>query len=249
MFHALLQSWGASFSRESSCPGGRNDLGGQLLKSLFAQYPPAPYNRSFIPNPMIHFPVPEALTFDDVLLLPARSEVVPAQRQHADPAHAQYPPEHSHHQRRHGHGHRIAHGDCAGAAGRPRDYSSQPDHRAAGQRSGQGEALGERHDRRSRSPCRPTPRFPTRSKSCASTRFPACPSRKDGKLVGILTNRDLRFETRFDIPISKVMTKKNLITVPVGTTLEASGKDSARASRGKASGRRRQVQPEGPDHG
>src|SRR5260370_6423385 len=43
---------------------------------------------------------------------------------------------------------------------------------------------------------------------------------KDGKLVGILTNRDLRFETRFDIPISKVMTKKNLITVPVGTTLE-----------------------------
>ena len=43
---------------------------------------------------------------------------------------------------------------------------------------------------------------------------------KDGRLVGILTNRDLRFETRFDIPIHKVMTKKNLITVPVGTTLE-----------------------------
>jgi IMP dehydrogenase len=43
---------------------------------------------------------------------------------------------------------------------------------------------------------------------------------RDGKLVGILTNRDLRFETRFDIPISKVMTQKNLITVPVGTTLE-----------------------------
>jgi IMP dehydrogenase len=43
---------------------------------------------------------------------------------------------------------------------------------------------------------------------------------KNGKLVGILTNRDLRFETRFDVPISKVMTKENLITVPVGTTLE-----------------------------
>ena len=39
-------------------------------------------------------------------------------------------------------------------------------------------------------------------------------------LVGILTNRDLRFETRTDIPIGDVMTKKNLITVPVGTTLE-----------------------------
>ena len=41
-----------------------------------------------------------------------------------------------------------------------------------------------------------------------------------GKLVGILTNRDLRFETRFDLPISDVMTKDNLITVPVGTTLD-----------------------------
>ena len=40
------------------------------------------------------------------------------------------------------------------------------------------------------------------------------------KLVGILTNRDLRFETRTDIPIGSVMTSKNLITVPVGTTLE-----------------------------
>ena len=40
------------------------------------------------------------------------------------------------------------------------------------------------------------------------------------KLVGILTNRDLRFETRTDIPIGDVMTKDNLITVPVGTTLE-----------------------------
>src|SRR5580693_9188587 len=43
---------------------------------------------------------------------------------------------------------------------------------------------------------------------------------KDGRLVGILTNRDLRFETRFDLPIADVMTKENLITVPVGTTLE-----------------------------
>jgi IMP dehydrogenase len=40
------------------------------------------------------------------------------------------------------------------------------------------------------------------------------------KLVGILTNRDLRFETRTDIPVGTVMTSKNLITVPVGTTLE-----------------------------
>jgi len=41
-----------------------------------------------------------------------------------------------------------------------------------------------------------------------------------GRLLGILTNRDLRFETRLDLPISDLMTQKNLITVPVGTTLE-----------------------------
>ena len=40
-----------------------------------------------------------------------------------------------------------------------------------------------------------------------------------GFLVGIITNRDLRFETRFDIPVSEVMTPQPLVTVPVGTTL------------------------------
>src|SRR5712671_2163090 len=39
-------------------------------------------------------------------------------------------------------------------------------------------------------------------------------------LVGILTNRDLRFERNLDQPVSAVMTKDNLVTVPVGTTLE-----------------------------
>jgi IMP dehydrogenase len=40
------------------------------------------------------------------------------------------------------------------------------------------------------------------------------------KLVGILTNRDLRFETRTRLPVSELMTKDHLITVSVGTTLE-----------------------------
>jgi len=51
-------------------------------------------------------------------------------------------------------------------------------------------------------------------------RISGVPVIKKGKLVGILTNRDLRFETRMGAKISTVMTKKNLITVPVGTTLE-----------------------------
>lgn len=41
-----------------------------------------------------------------------------------------------------------------------------------------------------------------------------------GLLVGIITNRDLRFETRFDIPVAEVMTPQPLVTVPVGTTLD-----------------------------
>jgi IMP dehydrogenase len=44
---------------------------------------------------------------------------------------------------------------------------------------------------------------------------------KEGRLVGILTNRDLRFEARTDRTVSEVMTKEHLITVPVGTTLDA----------------------------
>ena len=53
-------------------------------------------------------------------------------------------------------------------------------------------------------------------------RISGVPITKNGKLVGILTNRDLRFETRLDEKIATVMTKDHLITVPVGTTLDAS---------------------------
>ncbi|BCV23368.1 IMP dehydrogenase [Gelria sp. Kuro-4] len=42
----------------------------------------------------------------------------------------------------------------------------------------------------------------------------------EGHLIGIITNRDLRFEEDYSRPISEVMTKENLITAPVGTTLE-----------------------------
>ena len=51
-------------------------------------------------------------------------------------------------------------------------------------------------------------------------RISGVPVTRNGKLVGILTNRDLRFETRLDLPIGDVMTRENLITASVGTTLE-----------------------------
>jgi IMP dehydrogenase len=53
-------------------------------------------------------------------------------------------------------------------------------------------------------------------------RIGGLPITKNGKLVGILTNRDLRFEKRLDETVANVMTKDRLITVPIGTTLEAS---------------------------
>ena len=43
---------------------------------------------------------------------------------------------------------------------------------------------------------------------------------EDGKLVGILTNRDLRFEHNYEQPISNIMTKEGLVTAPEGTSLE-----------------------------
>src|SRR3990172_5605193 len=50
------------------------------------------------------------------------------------------------------------------------------------------------------------------------------PVTRNGKLVGILTNRGLRFETRLDLSIGEVMTRENLITASVGTTLEEAEK-------------------------
>ncbi len=55
-------------------------------------------------------------------------------------------------------------------------------------------------------------------------RISGVPITRHGKLLGILTNRDLRFETQLDQPVSAVMTKENLITAPVGITLEESKK-------------------------
>jgi IMP dehydrogenase len=54
----------------------------------------------------------------------------------------------------------------------------------------------------------------------AKYRISGIPVTKNGKLVGILTNRDLRFESRMDLKVSQVMTKDKLVTAPEGTSLE-----------------------------
>ncbi len=172
---------------------------------------------------MIHFPVPEALTFDDVLLLPARSDVVPAnastQTQLTRNIRLNIP--------------------IISAAMDTVTESHMAI--ALAQQGGLGfihrnltiEQQAEEVDKVKRSESGmivdPVTMSPDDKVSDAlevmrKYKISGVPITKNKKLVGILTNRDLRFETRFDIPISKVMTKDNLITVSVGTTLEQAEK-------------------------
>jgi len=66
----------------------------------------------------------------------------------------------------------------------------------------------------------PTARVAEALELMSRYRISGVPVTRGSKLVGILTNRDLRFETRTNLPVSELMTKDELITVPVGTTLE-----------------------------
>src|ERR1700726_2219959 len=172
---------------------------------------------------MIHFPVPEALTFDDVLLLPARSDVVRAE------ANTQT-------QLTRNIGLNIP---IISAAMDTVTESHMAI--ALAQQGGLGiihrnltvEQQAEEVDKVKRSESGmivdPVTMSPDDKVSDAlevmrKYKISGVPITKNKKLVGILTNRDLRFETRFDIPISRVMTKDNLITVAVGTTLEEAEK-------------------------
>src|SRR4030088_1851677 len=168
---------------------------------------------------MIHFPVPEALTFDDVLLLPAHSGVVPVntntQTQISRNIRLNIPiisaamdtVTESHMAIA------LAQQGGLGIIHRNLTIDQQANEVDKVKRSESGMIVD------------PVTMSPDARVSDAldvmrQFKISGVPITKNGKLVGILTNRDLRFETRFDIPISKVMTKENLITVPVGTTLE-----------------------------
>jgi IMP dehydrogenase len=168
---------------------------------------------------MIHFPVPEALTFDDVLLLPARSDVIPTQtntqtqltrniRLNIPIISAAMDTVTESHMAI-----AIAQQGGIGIIHRNLTIEQQANEVDKVKRSESGMIVD------------PVTMAPDAKVSEAldvmrQFKISGVPITKNGKLVGILTNRDLRFETRFDIPISKVMTKENLITVPVGTTLE-----------------------------
>src|SRR5262249_37383564 len=168
---------------------------------------------------MIHFPVPEALTFDDVLLLPAQSDVVPAQVSTQT---------------------KLSRNITLNIPIISAAMDTVTESRLAiaiAQQGGLGiihrnltieEQAGE-VDKVKRSESgmivdpvtiSPEAKIAEALDVMRKYKISGVPVTKNKKLVGILTNRDLRFETRTDIPVSKVMTKDNLITVPVGTTLE-----------------------------
>src|SRR5438445_4807329 len=167
---------------------------------------------------MIHFPVPEALTFDDVLLLPGRSDVIPARADTRT---------------------QLSRNIALNIPVISAAMDTVTESRLAIAMAQQG-GLGVMHrnltieeqasevDKVKRSESgmivdpvtmSPDDKISDALEVMRKYKISGVPITKNKKLVGILTNRDLRFESRTDIPISKVMTKENLITVPVGTTL------------------------------
>ena len=168
---------------------------------------------------MIHFPVPEALTFDDVLLLPARSDVVPATVNTQT---------------------RLTRNITLNIPILSAAMDTVTESRLAialAQQGGMGiihrnlsvEAQAGEVDKVKRSESgmivdpvtmSPDAKIADALEVMRRYKISGVPITQGTKLVGILTNRDLRFETRTDRPIKDVMTKEHLITVPVGTTLE-----------------------------
>ena len=168
---------------------------------------------------MIHFPVPEALTFDDVLLLPGRSDVVPATvstvTRLTKTITLNIPVLSSAMDTVTEAAMAIAMAQQGGLGIIHRNLTVE-------QQAGEVDKVKRSESGMIVDPITMSPddKVSDALEVMKKYRISGVPITKNRKLVGILTNRDLRFESRTDIPISKAMTKDNLITVPVGTTLE-----------------------------
>jgi IMP dehydrogenase len=168
---------------------------------------------------MIHFPVPEALTFDDVLLLPAKSDVVPAtvntQTRLTKNIVLNIPIISAAMDT-------VTESRLAIAIAQQGGLGIVHRNLSIEQQSGEVDKVKRSESGMIVDPVTMSPEQKISEALEVMRRYKisGVPITKNKKLVGILTNRDLRFETRTDNPIAKVMTKENLITVPVGTTLE-----------------------------
>jgi len=168
---------------------------------------------------MLQSPIPEALTFDDVLLLPAKSAVLPAQvdtRTKFTRNIALNIPITSAAMDTVTESHlaiALAQQGGIGVVHRTMSVDRQAGEVDKVKRSESGMivdpvTIGPRN------------RLSDALEIMKKYKISGVPVTDGGRLVGILTNRDLRFETRLDLPVETVMTKENLITVPVGTTLD-----------------------------
>ncbi len=82
----------------------------------------------------------------------------------------------------------------------------------------------------------------------AKFRISGVPITENGRLVGIITNRDLKFETDFSKKISESMTSEGLITAPEGITLDEAKKNSCKSQKRKTSDCRQGLQLKRSDH-
>ena len=168
---------------------------------------------------MITTPIPEALTFDDVLLVPSYSEVVPTQvntqTQLTRRITLTTPLMSSAMDTVTESRLAIAMAQQGGMGVVHRNLSIQ-------QQAGEIDKVKRSESGMIVDPVTISPEQPISDALELMRRFKisGVPVTRKGRLVGILTNRDLRFVSRTDIPIDDVMTKTDLVTVPVGTTLE-----------------------------
>lgn len=168
---------------------------------------------------MITFPVPEALTFDDVLLLPAESDVIPAevntQTQLTSKVRLNIPIISAAMDT-------VTESRLAIALAQQGGLGIVHRNLTIEQQAGEIDKVKRSESGMIVDPITigPEQKISDALELMKRYRISGVPVTKNKKLVGILTNRDLRFVSRTDIPISDVMTKENLITVPVGTTLE-----------------------------
>ena len=168
---------------------------------------------------MIQIPVPEALTFDDVLLVPSYSEVVPTQvstQTQLTRNITLYTPLLSAAMDT------VTEARLAIAMAQQGGMGVVHRNLTIEQQAGEIDKVKRSESGMIMDPVTIAPEQPIADALELMRRYKisGVPVTRNKKLVGILTNRDLRFVSRTDIPIDDVMTKKNLITVPVGTTLE-----------------------------
>ncbi len=175
------------------------------------------YNRKI--KPMDMTTIPEALTFDDVLLIPAYSEVVPAQvstQTWATKTISLNTPLMSAAMDT------VTESRLAIAMAQQGGLGVVHRNLTIEQQAGEIDKVKRSESGMIVDPVTIAPEETIAAALEMMRRFKisGVPVTKNKKLVGILTNRDLRFVSRTDLTIDSVMTKTNLITVPVGTTLE-----------------------------